>query len=226
LVSVACAFEPNAVAPSLVACAHNPEPVASIPLTVVHVAGTTLWIAFPLVPRVCAVPSLLAPPIVVTPIVAPLAVAAFDASTRGLNDVDNELTPIKLVESEVSCPNPVDMDATPVDNELIPLVAALKPVEVEVDSDVTLLLVVLRPVDKELIPLVAVLKPVEVDVDSEVTLLLVVLRPVDSEFTPLCAVLMPVEVDVDNDVTLLLVVLKPVDSEVMPVDAEVDNDVS
>ncbi|OJA83247.1 hypothetical protein BGV71_13900 [Burkholderia ubonensis] len=54
-------------------------------------------------------------------------------------------------------------------------------VDVEVDSDATLLFVVKRPVD------------------SDATLLFVVLRPVDSEFTPLCAVLIPVDVDVDSE---------------------------
>ncbi|KWO80283.1 hypothetical protein WM31_28940 [Burkholderia ubonensis] len=58
------------------------------------------------------------------------------------------------------------------------------PVDVDVDSDATLLLVVLKPVDSELIP-------VDVDVDNDTTLLLVVLRPVDNE-------LIPVDVDVDK----------------------------
>ncbi|AIO28772.1 DNA-directed RNA polymerase II, large subunit [Burkholderia cepacia] len=75
-----------------------------------------------------------------------------------------------------------------------------------VDSEATLLFVVLRPVDSE--PM-----PVEVDVDSELTLLFVVLRPVDSE-------LIAVEVDVDSEATLLFVVLRPVDSELMPVDSD------
>jgi hypothetical protein len=44
----------------------------------------------------------------------------------------------------------------------------LSPVEAEVDSEDTLLFVVLRPVDNEVI-----------EVDSDDTLLLVVLRPVD-----------------------------------------------
>ena len=60
------------------------------------------------------------------------------------------------------------------------------PVDVDVESAATLLLVVLRPVDVEL--------------DNAATLLSVVLRPVDREATPLCAVLMPVDVDVDNEV--------------------------
>jgi hypothetical protein len=52
----------------------------------------------------------------------------------------------------------------PVDSEPMPLVAVLRPVEVEVERDVTLLFVVLRPVDSEPMPLVAVLRPVDVEV--------------------------------------------------------------
>jgi hypothetical protein len=66
------------------------------------------------------------------------------------------------------------------------------PVDAEVDSDVTLLLVVDRPEDSEATPL-------DAEVDSDVTLLLVVDRPEDSEATPLDA-------EVDSDVTLLFVV--------------------
>ncbi|CAG2483223.1 chromosome segregation ATPase [Burkholderia sola] len=61
----------------------------------------------------------------------------------------------------------------------------LIPVEADVDSEVTVLFVVLRPVDNEVTPLCAVLIPVDADVDSEVTVLFVVLRPVDNEVTPL-----------------------------------------
>ncbi|WP_306170512.1 hypothetical protein, partial [Burkholderia pseudomallei] len=68
-------------------------------------------------------------------------------------------------------------------------------VEVEVDSEATLLLVVDRPVesepmpvdvevDSEVIELVAELRPVEVEVDSEATVLSVVDRPVESEPIP------------------------------------------
>ncbi|WP_330996014.1 hypothetical protein, partial [Burkholderia stagnalis] len=64
------------------------------------------------------------------------------------------------------------------DNELM-------PVDVDVDSEATELLVELSPVDSELTPLCAVLIPVDVEVDSEVTELLVALSPVDSELTPL-----------------------------------------
>ncbi|KWO64985.1 hypothetical protein WM31_20205 [Burkholderia ubonensis] len=53
------------------------------------------------------------------------------------------------------------------DSELIELVADDRPVDVEVDSDATELLVELRPVDSELIELVADDRPVEVEVDSE-----------------------------------------------------------
>lgn len=89
-----------------------------------------------------------------------------------------------------------------VDSELSELLIFVTPV----DREATLLLVVLRPVDNE--PM-----PVEVEVESELTLLFVVLRPVDSE-------LIAVEVEVDNDATLLFVVLRPVDSELMPVDSD------
>ncbi|MFP3759024.1 hypothetical protein SB751_34660, partial [Cupriavidus sp. SIMBA_020] len=57
------------------------------------------------------------------------------------------------------------------------------PVEAEVDSEVTLLLVVERPVESELTPVDSELAVVEVEVDNEATLLSVVLRPVDSEAT-------------------------------------------
>ncbi len=87
------------------------------------------------------------------------------------------------------------------------------PVESAVDSEVTLLFVVLKPVESEVTPLSAVLIPVEAEVDSEdtalfvalspvlsdATLLFVVLNPVDSEITPLCAVLIPVDADVDSE---------------------------
>jgi hypothetical protein len=42
----------------------------------------------------------------------------------------------------------------------------LRPVEVEVDKLLTLLLVVLRPVERLEMPLVAVLRPVDVEVDK------------------------------------------------------------
>ena len=70
------------------------------------------------------------------------------------------------------------------DSELI-------PVEVDVDSDVRLLLVELKPVDSEPIA-------VEVDVDSDVRLLLVELRPVDSEPIPVDSDEMFEAVDVDR----------------------------
>ncbi|KGW35186.1 hypothetical protein Y047_4815 [Burkholderia pseudomallei MSHR3016] len=79
-----------------------------------------------------------------------------------------------------------------------------------VDSDATLLLVVARPVDSE--PM-----PVEADVDSDARLLFAVERPVDSE--P-----MLVEVDVDSEATVLLVVDRPVDSEPTAVEVDVDSD--
>jgi hypothetical protein len=76
-----------------------------------------------------------------------------------------------------------------------------------VDSEATLLLVVLRPVDSDVMP-------VEVEVDSEARPLLVVLRPVDNEVTPLWAVLIPVEVEVDSEAKPLFVVLSPVEVDV------------
>ncbi|WP_425542682.1 hypothetical protein, partial [Burkholderia sola] len=57
---------------------------------------------------------------------------------------------------------------------VIELFADDKPVDVEVDSDVTELSVELRPVDSELMP-------VEVDVDSDVMELLADDRPVEVE---------------------------------------------
>ncbi|WP_330993513.1 hypothetical protein, partial [Burkholderia stagnalis] len=83
-----------------------------------------------------------------------------------------------------------------VDNEVTPLCAVLIPVEADVDSDMTELLVALRPVDNEVTPLCAVLIPVEADVDSDVTELLVALRPVDSDETELLVLLSDVESDV------------------------------
>ncbi|SFD35609.1 hypothetical protein SAMN04515619_1446 [Collimonas sp. OK412] len=203
LVSVAWAFEPIAVAPSLVACAHRPVPVASTPLTLPQVAAFTLLMAVPLVPLVRTVPSLLAPPMVVAPTVPPLAVAALLPSTRGFNAVDNEVVPLvtlfRPVESDDTWLNPVDRDAMPVDKEVI-------PVEVEVDSEPTLLVVLDRPVDRE--PMFEV----------------VLERPVDSELMLLVLVDRAVEVEVDSEPTLLLVVLRPVDSEPIPVEVDVDNE--
>ncbi|WP_330997128.1 hypothetical protein, partial [Burkholderia stagnalis] len=57
---------------------------------------------------------------------------------------------------------------------MIELVADEMPVDVEVDSEVTVLSVVLRPVDSELMP-------VEVDVDSDVIELAADEMPVDVE---------------------------------------------
>jgi hypothetical protein len=203
LVSVAWAFEPIAVAPSLVACAHKPEPVASTPLTLLHVDATTLLIALPLVPRVCTVPLLLAPPIVVPPSVPPFAVAFFDASTSDVSVVDKEVVPLAMLlrplEIEVIWLRPVDSDEMPVEREEIPL-------EVDDDKELTLPLVVDSPVDREL--------TFDVPLD----------RPVDSELMLLVLLDKPVEADADNELTLLLVELNPVDSEPRPVEVEVDND--
>jgi len=83
---------------------------------------------------------------------------------------------------------------------LNPLASEDSLVETEVDSDVTLLLVVLSPLDRDVTPLCAVMMPVEAEVDSEVTLL--------------CALLIPVEAKVETELRLLLAVLSPVDVEV------------
>lgn len=209
MVSVACAFEPKAVAPSLVAWAHRPEPVASTPLTLVQVAAFTLLMTEPLVPRVCTVPSLLAPPMVVAPMVAPLAAAAVAPSTNGFSDVDNEAVPVAMPckpdDSDVTWLKPVDKDESPVDKEAI-------PVDAEVDNDVALLLVVDSPVD------------------SEARFEVLIERPVDNELMLLVLLDKPLEVEVDSEFTLLFVVLKPVEVEVdndaMLDKAEVDNDVN
>jgi hypothetical protein len=73
---------------------------------------------------------------------------------------------------------------------LRPVESEATPLEADVDSKPTLLLVVLSPVDSESTLLLVVLRPV----DSESTLLFVVLRPVDREPIPL-------EADVESDVT-------------------------
>ncbi|WP_279607716.1 hypothetical protein, partial [Burkholderia anthina] len=83
------------------------------------------------------------------------------------------------------------------DNELIELVADDRPVDVEVESEATVLSVELRPVDSELIP-------VEVDVDNELIELVADDRPVD--------------VEVESEATVLSVELRPVDSELIPVE--------
>ncbi|CAJ3881377.1 chromosome segregation ATPase [Burkholderia pseudomallei] len=66
--------------------------------------------------------------------------------------------------------------------------AELRPVEVDVDSEATVLFAVDSPVDNELTPLCAVLMPDEAEVDSEVSELFVLLRPLDSEATLLLVV--------------------------------------
>jgi hypothetical protein len=189
----------------LVACAHRPEPVASTPLTLVQVAAVTLLMAVPLVPRVCTVPSPLEPPMVVPPSVAPVAVAFFEASTSEVRVVDSELAPLvmllKPAESDDTWLSPVDSDEIPVDKEAM-------PVELEVDSELTLLLVELRPVD------------------SELTFEVLLDKPVDSELMLLVLVDKPVEVEVDSELTLLLVELRPVDSDPRPVEVEVDSEFS
>ena len=68
--------------------------------------------------------------------------------------------------------------ARPVDRLEMPLVAVLRPDEVEVDKLLTLLSVELSPVDRLEMLLVAVLRPDDVDVDKLPMLLAVVLNPV------------------------------------------------
>ena len=203
MVSVAWAFEPIAVAPSLVACAHKPEPVASTPLTLPQVAATTLLMALPLVPRVCTVPLLLAPPLVVPPSVPPFAVAFFDASTSEVSEVDKEVVPLVMLlrplESDVTWLRPVDNDEMPVEREEIPLdvdddreLTLPLVVDSPVDSELTFEVLPDKPVDKELMLLALVDKPLEVEADSEFTLLLVELSAVDNDPSPL-------EVAVDSE---------------------------
>ncbi|KVW31688.1 hypothetical protein WK94_04490 [Burkholderia ubonensis] len=89
-----------------------------------------------------------------------------------------------------------------VDSDATLLFVVLKAVDSDPVAEVALEIVVdseFRPVDNELIP-------VEVDVDSDATLLFVALKPVDS------------------DATLLFVALKPVDSELSPVDVDVESE--
>lgn len=62
---------------------------------------------------------------------------------------------------------------------LRPVERLLRPVDVEVDSELIELLVVLRPVDRLSTPVDRLLMPVDAEVDSELTELLVVLRPVE-----------------------------------------------
>ena len=73
---------------------------------------------------------------------------------------------LKLVDKLVTLPFVV---LRPVDRLLIPLVAVLKPVEVDVDSE-------LIPADKLASRLTALLRPVDVEVDR-------LLIPVDKELT-------------------------------------------
>ncbi|HWW04680.1 hypothetical protein [Collimonas sp.] len=129
---------------------------------------------------------------VVAPMVAPLAAAAFAPSTNGFSDVDNEAVPVvmpcKPDDSDVTWLKLVDKDAIPVDAEVESDAALLLVVDSPVDSEFTFEVLIERPVDSELMLLVLLDKPLEVEVDSEFTLLFVVLKPV--------------EVEVDNDATL------------------------
>ncbi|PFH08934.1 hypothetical protein BCF11_1313 [Collimonas sp. PA-H2] len=177
--------------------------MASTPRTLVQVAAVTLLIAVPLVPRVCTMPLPLEPPMVVPPSVPPLPIAFFSASTSEISVVDSELAPLvmllKPVESDDTWLKPVDKDEMPVDRDAI-------PVELEVDREVTLLLVELRPVD------------------SELTFEVLLDKLVDSELMLLVLADKPVEVEVDSEFTLLLAELRPVDNEPRPVAVAVDSE--
>jgi hypothetical protein len=61
----------------------------------------------------------------------------------------------------------------------------LSPADVEVERDVTLLLVDDSPVDRDVSRLTAVLSPVDAEVESEPTLLLVEESPVETDATAL-----------------------------------------
>jgi hypothetical protein len=158
-----------------------------------------------------------------TPVDNELAVVAVDVDRLStvllvvLRPVDNELIPVDVVvDSDVSWPKfTASVGFTPSATfvSVTGAVAVAPPsvtlvcsglsywtaLDRPVDSEATLLFVVLKPVESELTPVDSELAVVEVDVDRLVTVLLLVLKPVDSE-------LMLVEVDVDS-------VLTPVDSE-------------
>jgi hypothetical protein len=80
------------------------------------------------------------------------------------------------------------------------LCAVLSPVEADVESEPTLLLVDDSPVESDVSVLWAVLRPLEADVESELM--------------PLALRLIPEEADVESDPTLPFVVASPVDAEV------------
>ena len=152
--------------------------------------------ALPVVPRVCTVPLLLAPPLVVPPSVPPFAVAFFEASTSDVKVVDKEVVPLAILlrplESDVTWLRPVDNDEMPVESEEIPLevdddreLTLPLVVDSPVDSELTFDALLDKPVDKELMLLVLLDRPVEVEADSEFRLLLVELRPLDNDPRPL-----------------------------------------
>jgi len=61
------------------------------------------------------------------------------------------------------------VDDSPVESELTPLALALIPLDADVESDPTELLVEDRPVESEVTPLALVLIPLDADVESEPT---------------------------------------------------------
>jgi hypothetical protein len=151
-------------------------------------------------------------------------------------EVDSEPTVLLVVDRPVlSEPTvllvvdrPVLSEDTPVDRLLTPVLRLLTPVL----SEATVLLVVDRPVlrlempvevevDSEPTVLLVVDRPVEVEVDREVTVLLVVDRPVLRLLILLVAVDRPVDVDVLREETVLLVVDRPVLRLEMPVEVDV-----
>jgi hypothetical protein len=59
------------------------------------------------------------------------------------------------------------VEDSPVESDVSLLCAVLRPVDEEVDSDVTLLFVDESPVERDVSRLTAVLTPVDADVDSD-----------------------------------------------------------
>jgi hypothetical protein len=106
------------------------------------------------------------------------------------NDVTLVLVVLKPVDSEVASagfcvdsePRVLLVVLRPVLSGLTPLIAALIPVEADVDNELTLPLVATRPVDSELTLLFVVPKPVEMTLTLAFVVLRLVLRPVLTEY--------------------------------------------
>ncbi len=79
------------------------------------------------------------------------------------------------------------------------------PLEVDVESEATELLVDDSPLERDVTPLCV-----------ETTELLTDESPVESELTPLCALLIPLDAEVESALTRLVVVERPVESEPTP----------